>query len=143
MAAPFKLTPPDVRYETQYIDQKGRLIGTLIYEETTVQDPNKPVTEVKRNAYIQTSDGLQFNVTQGKGDKPIHLAVCEPCRKPRLFGPTPHGLVARHEAQLCHDCGELCCPRHRKNKHGHWRCLPCHRKYKRSLLWQFLLYTRR
>lgn len=136
----FVVPPTGKRIETGQFDERGELIAQSIYEEKEVVTADGSIDEVKRGGSFQLSDGLLWNPGLQRGNAPILVAVCPACRKPRLFGKTPHGLVARDQARHCHDCGTLCCPKHRNSRHGKWRCRRCDRKYRRRYLFARLFF---
>lgn len=121
--------------DTLFADEFGDEFLKLSYEEREEMIDGVMI-EVKRGGNILLSNGRFWNPSLSKGNTPSFVGRCKDCLKQRLFGRCPTGLVDRDEAKLCHNCGTLCCPKHRKKKDGHWRCKHCHRKHriKSSLL---------
>lgn len=140
MPNPFVPPPTGKRIDTDQVDEYGNVIVRSSYLLQEIQQADGSMLEVVRAASLQTSDGFEWNPALARGDKPIHVGVCPACRKPRLFGKTPHGLVTLANAKHCGDCGTLCCPKHRKRKHGRWRCIRCHRRYVRKCWINWIFY---
>lgn len=136
----FNLPSTMKRIETEYVAEDGQRIALIAYIQEEKYEKDK-AEELIRAANIQLSDGLQWNPSQQRGDKPVLVAVCPACRRPRLFGVTPHGLVSAENAKHCHDCGILCCPKHRRKQDGQWRCERCHRKYRIRSFVQRIFFT--
>ncbi|MFC1782619.1 hypothetical protein ACFL02_03420 [Planctomycetota bacterium] len=111
---------------TVIIDIYGNKIMEIGLHEYTVRHSDGSRTHRRISETIQTVDGTIW--TPAMMAK-IPVGVCEQCRE-SLFSRKNHGIVAMHNALLCADGGELCCPSHRRmGRDQKYRCLKHHRQY--------------
>ena len=111
------------------IDLDGNPILEIGQQEYTVRHSDGSITHRNISQNIQTVCGLSWNPQMLYGKPPVHIGICQACRSQTSpFHKKTHGIVTIHRAKTCQDCGQLCCPKHRK--HGRdkkWRCLKHHK----------------
>ncbi len=110
-------------------DRKGNVILEVTQKEYLVRESDGSLARYSEYNNIILEDGLAWNPSMFLQKPPIHIAVCDVCRKKRK--PKSHGLVSVAGAKLC-VCGKLCCPKHRRqsSRDKKWRCPACHRLHK-------------
>lgn len=127
-------------------DPQGNLILEVRQEEYIVLGPNSPPALHTRHQNIQLVCGTTWNPSMLQSKPPVFIGVCHMCRHPpvSLLGreQPSHGLVAMYRARLCADCGILCCPRHRRERDGKWRCLRCSARHGRVGLIRAIFFRR-
>jgi hypothetical protein len=137
--------PVVTSFRTILQDLDGQPLITIDSTEYSVLQPDGTVSVQSNRTLIVLVDGTTWNPAMAAREKdPVLLAVCATCRRGvhDWFHEEPptHGLLAASNATpRCYDCGEICCPRHRKRcRDGEFRCRACAR---RAWWWLFLYYV--
>lgn len=134
------------RKETKNIisDSNGNTILEIGQQQYTVRTSTGELIHRSLNESIRLECGTIWSPLMLVQNPPIHIGICEFCRKPKLFRRSKkHGIVAMHRAKLCMSCGKLCCPKHRKLQDNQWRCPSCAKKYKLAKLIKPIFYERK
>jgi hypothetical protein len=129
---PLNITPPNTMTRTVLYDIDGSIILQIGYDEFMVQPQVKggPIEIHKNSSYIRLVDGTQWSPMLMLAKPPVHVGVCDHCRRPPFIGlgrgTASHGIVTLNRAKTCSDCGALCCPKHfSKCRDGKYRCKQC------------------
>lgn len=114
-------------------DRKGRVILKITQKEYLVRDSKGSFTSYSEYNNIILEDGVAWNPAMLSQKPPVHIAVCDVCRKRRR--PKTYGLVTVAGGKIC-VCGRLCCPKHRRQSldDRKWRCPSCHRRHRMKIL---------
>ena len=112
-------------------DSDGNPILEIGQQQYVVRSSTGELIHRSINESIKLECGTIWSPMMLLQNPPVHIGICEQCRKPTLFKHSKsHGIVAMGRAKICNDCGQLCCPRHRKLQDNQWRCSSCAKKYK-------------
>lgn len=124
MADPFQVPPSRKIIITEQLDENGQVLFRLPYEESVEIDQGA-VRETIRSARFTLANGRSWSTLDLRGDKPVHLGVCDICRQYRLTGKRRLGLTTLDDLRPCVWCGRACCGRHRRKLRGRWFCRNC------------------
>jgi hypothetical protein len=133
--------PVITSFRTILQDVDGQPLITIDSNEYSVMQPDGTVSVQTNRTSIVLVDGTTWSPAMAhRQNDPVMLAVCATCRRGvnEWFHhelPT-HGLLAGSNAERCCECGETCCPRHRRRcSDDQVRCLVCARRFRR---WAFV-----
>lgn len=121
-------------------DPEGKPMLVIGSSKVSVIGPKGEVSEYTKDCGIRLVDGLLWHTGMLKWANPVLLTTCSICRNPpvSLFKRerATHGLLSVRNARVCHKCGTLVCPQHRRLVEGSWLCISCAKKatLKRLLL---------
>ena len=105
-------------------EERGETILRDRFGEPIVTLRSITRTESNGNSERKTRDLLVSN-------PPVYITCCDLCRRPpwRLFSAErrTHGLLTLENAEQCHRCGKVLCPRHRVEFGSVIRCVSCAR----------------
>ena len=150
------MTPGDLQnkpvvtsYRTILEDLDGQPLITIDSTEYSVLQPDGTVSVQSNRTLIVLVDGTTWNPAMAARQKdPVLLAICATCRRGvrgwlHAEAPT-HGILAASNATpRCYDCGETCCPRHRRRcRDGQFRCPACARRAHRRLFLRSVFFVK-
>jgi hypothetical protein len=119
-------------------DSKGNVIVEIGTKEYSIKNFDGSRTQRKITESMTLVCGTVWTALAR-----FPVGVCEICREPPPFSRRRHGLVALSRARMCVDCGQLCCPSHRKiGKDQKWRCLRHHRQHLLKTLFRPIFFKR-
>lgn len=148
MANTLQGKPVVTSVRTNLVDLDGRAIVTFDLSEYSILQPDGTVSVQKNSTLMVLADGTTWNPAMAmRANDPVLLAVCPTCRR-GVHGwfhsePPTHGILAAANATpRCYDCGETCCPHHRRLcRDNHSRCVACARRAAWRLFWRDVFFT--
>ena len=125
-------------------DMNGDTILEVGMQEYTIKHSDGSRTHRRISQSVQLVCHTIWDPSMRLAKPPVHVGVCDECRKPSLFHRRSHGLVALHKAKLCVDGGELCCPLHRRlGSDQKWRCPQHHKTHQLKSLFRPIFFERK
>jgi hypothetical protein len=120
--------PVTTSYTVILQDIDGQPLITVDSKEFSIILPDGTVSVQKNNTWLVLVDGTTWNPAMAaRANDPIVPNVCRTCRRALRREKPTHGLHVN--SAVCVECGETCCPRHRRNgTDGQPRCLACTRR---------------
>jgi len=129
--------------KTIITDSDGSPILEIGTQEYMVRDSNGALIHRSINESTQLVCGTLWSPLMMDAKPPIYVGVCGQCRKGSVFKTSrSNGIVALHRAKICTECGQLCCPRHRRLRDNRWHCLSCARKHTIARLFRPIFFER-
>jgi len=117
---------------TTITDVNGQIIVEISQREYTVRHSDGSLTHRSLNQHMPTVCGAIWAPSMQSAKPPLYVGICQQCRDgTSLFGQNrTHGICLLHRSKICHDCGTLCCPSHRRlGRDRRWRCLRHHKRH--------------